>query len=96
MSEVGTTSGQEQVRQPCLSDAIPLKDLERIARLEEHADELERKAAQMHLHAARFRDLAKGIRDFYAAVIKRDGLSECIERAREADGVEWDQGVVQG
>ena len=96
MSEAGTTSGQERIRQPCLSDAIPLKDLERIARLEEHADELERKAERMCQHAERFRDLAKGIRDFYAAVIKRDGLAECVQRAREADGVEWDQGVVQG
>jgi hypothetical protein len=78
-----------------LSDAIPLRDLERIARLEETAIELERKANRMLFDAQDMRYRVEAIRDKPVTSTIRNGSAVDVVRAagdaqRAAD---WLMGV---
>jgi len=61
-----------------LSDAIPLRDPERIALLEEAAVELERKAEYMLFEAQVKRNNAEAIRDRYQALVNEHGIEACV------------------
>jgi hypothetical protein len=84
----------EPARPLCFSDAIPLRDLDRIARLEEEAIDLERRARALQGRAASFRSLAEGIRAHYGNLIDRDGLEACARCAEEGDVIAWKGGVI--
>lgn len=77
----------------CLSDAISEQDLTRIARLEEQADALERRGRALLSRAGGFRDLAAGLRQFYADRVQKYGVAACV---RQADDREWQKGAIHG
>jgi hypothetical protein len=68
-----------------LSDAIPLRDLERIAYLEETAIELERKANRMLFDAQDMRYRVEAIRERYKGLVAEQGLKACVQKAEAAD-----------
>jgi hypothetical protein len=68
-----------------LSNAIPLRDLERIANFEETAVELERKANRMLFKAQDLRLRAESIREWYKTLVAEQGLEACVQRAEAAD-----------
>ena len=72
-----------------LSDAIPLKDLEKIALLEEAAVELERKAEHMLFEAQVKRNRAEAIRDRYQTLVNEHGIEACVRKAEKLDGADW-------
>ncbi|MGC9436317.1 MAG: hypothetical protein ACP5C4_09655 [Methanomicrobiales archaeon] len=74
-----------------VTDAIPLRDLRRMAALEEGAGDLERKAMQMLAEAEDRRRRAEAIQDRYEDLVADRGLEACVQDAVRADTREWNR-----
>lgn len=70
-------------------DVIPLKDLQRISRLQERAAELEHKAAVMLSDAQDLRVKAEDIVEGYRYQVKQRGWEACRAEAERANALSW-------
>lgn len=90
-----TCAGGEEVPQYIFTDAIPLRDLERIARFEEEAADLDRRARSMTAKAGNYRDMAEAIRQHYQEEVRVHGLAACVARSQALDDRYWNEPVVR-
>jgi len=70
-------------------DVIPLRDLERISALKEHAEALEHRARYLEQDAQELRVQADDIVNIYRAKIACDGWEACRREAEQKDMRAW-------
>jgi len=70
-------------------DVIPLRDLDRISRLQERAVELERQAARLGFEAQDLRTRADDIIVIYRVRVEKEGWDACRADAKKQDLISW-------